>query len=239
MPTQNVFLAQWIALIFFHIAVFGASGSARAQSVDAVPDSGSAIAGVASTAIANLAANDSIDGAAAILGAAGNATVAQVGTWPTGIALDPSAGAVNVDATVAPGSYSFQYQLCDLNTPPDCAVTDIFLNASASILANPDSGTIAAGTSGTPVANVAANDIVNGAPATLGSSGNSTIAVVGTWPAGIGYTQGCEGRHRRNFTPGVVVGNRRIRRSYDHTGCEVADVRGTKESGTPAALGGQ
>ena len=51
-----------------------------------VADTGTAVAGTASTPIANVAANDSVNGAAATLGGAGNATVAQSGAWPAGIA---------------------------------------------------------------------------------------------------------------------------------------------------------
>ncbi|MCB5984921.1 hypothetical protein LIT13_15100, partial [Flavobacterium psychrophilum] len=40
-------------------------------------------------------------------------------------------------------------------------------------------------TGGVAILNVAANDVVNGLPATLGVSGNATIATSGVWPSGI------------------------------------------------------
>ena len=46
-----------------------------------VADTGTAVAGTASTPVANVAANDSVNGVAATLGGAGNATVAQSGAW--------------------------------------------------------------------------------------------------------------------------------------------------------------
>jgi len=153
--------------------------------VSPAPDAGTAVAGTASTPIPNVAANDTVNGAPAILGTTGNATVAQLGSWPAGISLDPNAGAVSITAAVPPGTYSLQYQLCDLNSPPDCASTTDTITVSASIIAVPDTGTAVAGTASTPILNVAANDTVNGAPAILGTTGNATVAQLGSWPAGI------------------------------------------------------
>ncbi|MCB6077309.1 hypothetical protein, partial [Flavobacterium psychrophilum] len=47
-----------------------------------------------------------------------------------------------------------------------------------------ENGTVPA-TGGVAILNVAANDVVNGLPATLGVSGNATIATSGVWPSGI------------------------------------------------------
>lgn len=92
----------------------------------AVADSGTGISGTASTPIANIAANDTVNSAAATLGSSGNATVAVSGTWPTGFTLDPLTGAVAMASTVVPGTYNFDYQLCDKSAPtPKCqTVTD-------------------------------------------------------------------------------------------------------------------
>ena len=154
-------------------------------SIVPVADSGTAVAGTASTPIVNVAANDTVNGVAAILGGAGNATVAQSGSWPAGLALNATTGAITTTAAVAPGTYSVVYQLCDKNTPPNCATATDTVTVTASILAKPDTGTAAAGTATTPIGNVAANDTVNGVAATLGGTGNATVAQSGTWPAGI------------------------------------------------------
>ena len=151
----------------------------------ATPDFGSAIAGGASTPIVDVAANDTVNGATATLGTSGNATVAAIGSWPAGITLDPTTGNVSTTATVPPGTYSLQYQLCDLNTPPDCASTTATVTVGASIVASPDAGSAVAGIASTAIVGVAANDTVNGVPAVLGASGNATVAVLGSWPAGI------------------------------------------------------
>ena len=83
--------------------------SVRAQSVIPSPDSGTADAGIASRPIANVAANDTVNSVPATLGTSGNSTVAQFGSWPAGIALTPSTGAVSTQVTVPAGTYSMQY----------------------------------------------------------------------------------------------------------------------------------
>jgi hypothetical protein len=155
-------------------------------SIIANADTGNAVAGTPSTPIANVAANDTINGLQAVLGSGGNATIAAVGSLPAGIALNPATGAVTTVASLGPGTYTFQYQLCDLNTPPDCstATTDSVIVAAA-IVATSQNGTAPAGSTFTPIANVAANDSVNGSPVVLGSGGNAIIAQAGTWQSGI------------------------------------------------------
>jgi uncharacterized repeat protein (TIGR01451 family) len=158
--------------------------------INPVPESGTALAGTASTPIANVVANDTVNGAAATLGAGGNATIAQSGTWPAGVALDVNSGSITTTAAVPPGNYSLIYQLCDRAAPPDCATATDSLTVNASIIAVPEAGTAPAGIASTPIPNVAANDTVNGSPATLGPSGNATIAQSGTWPAGLTLNTG-------------------------------------------------
>ena len=153
--------------------------------INAVSASGTATAGTASTPIANVAANDTVDGSPATLGTTGNATVAQSGTWPAGITLNTTTGAITTTAAVAPGSYSVVYQLCDKNTPPNCATATDTVTVNASIVPVSATGSAIAGTPSTPIANVAAGGTVNGSPATLGASGNATVAQSGTWPAGL------------------------------------------------------
>ncbi|PRY28144.1 hypothetical protein CLV58_1301, partial [Spirosoma oryzae] len=153
--------------------------------VTASPDAGTASAGTGGTPVANVAANDVVNGQPATLGTNGNATVAQVGTYPTGISLNPNTGSVSVAAGTAPGSYTLAYQLCDKLTPVTCTTGVVSFTVTPAVTASPDAGTASAGTGGTPVANVAANDVVNGQPATLGTNGNATVAQVGTYPTGI------------------------------------------------------
>ena len=174
------------AMAFFCAALF--CGCAYAQVV-ANPDSGTADAGIASKAIPNVAANDTVNGAPATLGSGGNAVVSRSGSWPTGIVFNTATGAISTTVSTPTGGYSVAYQLCDLETPPVCATaTDTVSVITASIVATPDSGTADAGVASRPVANVAGNDTIDGSPATLGPSGNAVVSQSGTWQAGIALT---------------------------------------------------
>ena len=161
----------------------------RAQ-VIANPDSGTADAGTASKAILNVATNDTVNGAPATLGASGNATVAKVGTWPSGVLLQ-SSGAITTTTTTAVNVYSVSYMLCDLLSPPDCSTaTDTVTVAAPSIVPTADSGTADAGIASKPIGNVAVNDTIGGQQATLGAGGNATVSQSTTspWPSGISLT---------------------------------------------------
>ena len=76
-----------------------ASASTFVVCIAPQPDAGTAAAGTASTPIANVVANDSVNGQVATLGAAGNATVAASGAYPAGIALDSASGAIGTTKT--------------------------------------------------------------------------------------------------------------------------------------------
>ncbi|MCB6077278.1 hypothetical protein, partial [Flavobacterium psychrophilum] len=78
-----------------------------------VADSGVTAPSTGGEAIPNVAANDVVNGLPATLGAAGNATVATSGVWPSGITLNPATGAINVAVGTIPGVYPVTYQLCD------------------------------------------------------------------------------------------------------------------------------
>ncbi|MCB5995574.1 beta strand repeat-containing protein, partial [Flavobacterium psychrophilum] len=150
-----------------------------------VADSGVTAPSTGGEAIPNVAANDVVNGLPATLGAAGNATVATSGVWPSGITLNPATGAINVAVGTIPGVYPVTYQLCDKLTPQTCAT--IIDQVTVTAVLNPvaDSGVTAPSTGGEAIPNVAANDVVNGLPATLGAAGNATVATSGVWPSGI------------------------------------------------------
>jgi len=77
-------------------------------------------------AITNITTNDKVNGLPATLGTTGNAAVSVSGTWPTGITLNTTTGAVNVADGTTAGVYSIVYQLCDKLTPQSCkTMTDI------------------------------------------------------------------------------------------------------------------
>jgi F0F1-type ATP synthase epsilon subunit len=131
------------------------------------------------TAVTDVRSNDLINGGVAT---SSNSTISQLGTWPSGITLNTTTGAITVANGTAPGVYAVTYQLCDLTTPTaNCAT--VVDNITVTEVINPvtENGTAPA-TGGVAVANVRANDLVNGVAAT---SSNSTISQSGIWATGI------------------------------------------------------
>ena len=122
-PAGNYSLPYTLCDRFGHCADSTVNFTLTAATLAAGGDSGSATAGQDSTPVANVAANDTINGQPVQLGAGGNATVATSGTWPAGITLDPATGAVQVAASVPPGQHTLSYQLCPLNGDPCVTAT--------------------------------------------------------------------------------------------------------------------
>jgi hypothetical protein len=167
--------------------------SAQAQIVVANAQSGTADVGIGSEAIRSVVATDTVNGAQAVLGSGGNATVQEYPPWPTGfIALNPNSGLVSTSASTPVGQYTFQYELCDASVPTDCAVSPLSTVTVIQpvFVVNPQSGACAAGVGAVCIANVTAGDTVNGAAVVLGTGGNATVSETqtgpsGPWPAGI------------------------------------------------------
>jgi hypothetical protein len=133
-----------------------------AQSINAVPDSGTADFGTASKAIPNVAANDTINGVPAVLSTSANSTVAKSGTWPTDVLLNTASGAITTTPGTPIGTYKVTYKLCDLSAPPNCnTATDTVNVIMSSIMPLADSGMADAGVASKPIPNLALNDTVN------------------------------------------------------------------------------
>jgi hypothetical protein len=167
------------------------AASAQAQIV-ANAQSGTTDVGIGSEAIANVVATDTVNGAPAVLGTGGNATVTKGTNWPTGLlALNPSSGMVTTSASAPVGVYSFQYQLCASSAPTDCAIGPGTVTViQPVIVALPQSGSCATVVGSQCIANVTSGDTVNGAAVVLGAGGNATVSETqsgpsGAWPAGI------------------------------------------------------
>ena len=65
--------------------------------------------------------NDTVNGLPANISPSGNAVIAAVGTWPTGITLNPLTGIISAQSGAIPGVYAVEYTLCDKLTPQSCA----------------------------------------------------------------------------------------------------------------------
>ncbi|PRZ19239.1 gliding motility-associated C-terminal domain-containing protein, partial [Flavobacterium granuli] len=70
------------------------------------------------TAIANVLSNDTTNGAPSTTA---NSVISESGSWPAGISLNTTTGAITVAAGTAAGVYNVTYQLCDKLAPSACA----------------------------------------------------------------------------------------------------------------------
>ena len=83
----------------------------------AIAENGWANSTLGGIAIANVRSNDTVNFVAAN---SSNSSISQVGTWPTGITLNTTTGAISVAPGTPPGVYPVTYQLCNLMTPSTC-----------------------------------------------------------------------------------------------------------------------
>ena len=93
------------------------------------PDTGNATAGTAATPIANVLANDTVDGVPATTS---NSTLTVVTpASDAGVVLDTATGAVTTTAAVPSGTYTITYQLCNKATPAVCATSTATVTVTA------------------------------------------------------------------------------------------------------------
>lgn len=93
--------------------------------IAAVDDSASVVGTVAGLpAVLNVFDNDSIDGVTA---SASNTTlaIAPASSLPSALTFSTSTGAVGVAPGAAPGTYTFDYQLCRSGSPTDCKIATV------------------------------------------------------------------------------------------------------------------
>lgn len=128
-------------------------------------DSGIALSGLSTTPIANVLSNDTLNGSSATLS---NVTLFFVSANHSGITLNTTTGAVNVDPTVPVGSYSLVYQICQTASISNCDT------ATVTITVNPQTvDAVTDNFSSTPInyltgdmtSSVLSNDTVNGSAA--------------------------------------------------------------------------
>ena len=131
------------------------------------------------TAIANVRANDTANGAVAT---ASNTTLSLVSSSHSGVTLDVTTGAITANAYVPVGTYTVVYKICSTGSTTNC------VNGTATIIVRPviqavnDAATVLSGIASSNVVNVRTNDKFNFAAATLS---NTTLSVVSTSNSGI------------------------------------------------------
>ena len=142
-----------------------ATVSVPVVTIDAVNDNGTTVNGVAGgLALADVLANDTLNNSPATLA---NVNLTQVSTSDPNVTLDPLTGAVNVALGTPPGSYSVNYQICDLASPTICDTATVTVPVVIIDAVN-DTGSVVGGvTGGLALADVLANDTLNNTPATL------------------------------------------------------------------------
>jgi hypothetical protein len=122
-----------------------------------VTENGTVTSITGGTAIANIRTNDLINGAGAT---SANSTIATSGSWPSGISLNTSTGAISVVPGTTPGIYPVTYRLCDLATLPNCETMEDTIFVTGGVILTPDKTNINAvcGTQITATLNVLTND---------------------------------------------------------------------------------
>ena len=147
--------------------------------IRANPDSGALSSAITGTAVANVLANDTVDGAPAT---PGNVSLALVSSSQSGITLNTSTAAVDVAQGTTNGTHTLSYRICDRANAANCAQANVTVTVRANaIYAGNDSVRASSKIGGVVIASVFANDTVNG----LGASpANVTLSALAALPPG-------------------------------------------------------
>lgn len=144
----------------------------------AYDDSGSVPSPNGGVAVANVLANDWIDGVRATTA---NVSMTQISTTNNGISLDASDGSVDVVAITPAGTYSLIYRICGIANASSCDDATVTVRVNPYVVdAVNDSGWASPSTGGAAVANVLANDRLSGNQAT---TANVTLSLISVTPA--------------------------------------------------------
>ena len=160
--------------------------AAVTANIVATADTVTAINGASgATNVVNAFTGDTVNGVAA---STTNAVLTAVTAVPSALAFDTTTGNVSVAAGTPAGTYSFDYKLCEILNPTNCATATITVTVEASALvATPDAVANVNGASGAAnVASAFAGDSVNGAAATAANAVLS-VATGSSVPAGLSF----------------------------------------------------
>lgn len=142
-------------------------------------DTGARSSATSGTAVANVLANDTVDGVPATLG---SVSLALVSSSDSGITLNTNTGAVDVAQGTPNGSYTLSYRICDRTNAANCAQALVTVTVRANtIYAGNDSARGSSKSGGVVIANLMANDSVNNVVA---SSASVTLSLLAALPKG-------------------------------------------------------
>jgi YVTN family beta-propeller protein len=144
--------------------------------IDAADDRATSFPG--RTAIANVVANDTLDGSSAMA----NVALSLVSGGNTGVSLDLANGSVFVAAGTPVGDHALVYRICEIASPTNCDDGTVTVAVVPYVIRAENDSATAPRTGGTAVANVLANDTLDGKTATLA---RVTVSQVSSTAAGI------------------------------------------------------
>ena len=136
--------------------------------LDARDDDATSFAGA--IAVANVAANDTLDAGSAL-----GSVALSVVSADAGVTLNPATGSIVIAEGTAAGARTLVYRACEIANPANCDAATVRVTVVArEIRAESDNAT-APRTGGLAIANILANDTLDGTPAT---SARVTTALV-------------------------------------------------------------
>ena len=169
--------------------------------IDAVNDTGAAINGTAGgQSLANVLANDSLNGTSPVLLADVNLT--QVSTTNAGVTLNIADGSVNVAAGTPVGSYTVTYQICDKLNPTTCDTATVSVPVS---VVDADLSLTKTVDNSSP--NIGDNIIFTITAINNGPSNATGVVVNDLLPAGLTYVSDNGGGTYNSATGNWTIGN--------------------------------
>ncbi|MFY2765495.1 hypothetical protein, partial [Arenimonas sp. MALMAid1274] len=196
--------------------------------IDAVNDSAGPVNGfVANTNVVNVLGNDQLNGAAVN---PADITLVPVTNGPLTVNAD---GSVDVAAGTAAGTYTVDYEICEVLNPANCDTATVTVTVEAAVLdaVNDTAGPINGVTGGTNVVNVLANDQLNGAPV---NPANITLVPVTNGPLTVNADGSVD--VAPNTPAGTYTVDYEICEVLNPANCDTATVTVTVEEGVIDAV---
>ena len=174
------------------------------------------VSSVGSANALNVFDGDTLQGVAATPSTS-SVSVASGSSLPAGITFNTATGVVGVTPGTDPGTYAFDYQICEIANPANCDTA----NATVTVIATPidakndDVSGIIGASGGTAVLNAFSSDTLNGAAAT---NANTTLALASgsSVPSGLVF-------NTASGTVDVVAGTPAGYYSFDYQLCEATN----------------
>ena len=190
--------------------------------VDAVNDPPASIPATGGT-VPSVVANDTVDGAPAVIG--GNVSVPTLTNTGglTGLVMNAN-GTLTVPAGVTPGTYTATYQICALAVPTSCDSATVPITVAAPVVDAVNDLPASIPATGGTVPTVVANDTVNGAPAVIG--GNVSAPTLTNTGGLTGLVMNADGTLTvpAGVTPGSYTASYQICSLAVPTSCDTATV---------------